>query len=732
MFARTHKGIFVWVVGFIPVCVWHRLISLANFATVKYTEERMKRISVIVLAISACGMTFAQNENADTIQSQELQEFMIEAPKVIRKPDMDVYHPSQSAVDNSRNGVQLLSNLMIPALSVSDALGTITSSGQAVQVRINGREASVDQVRNLLPSTIKRVEWIENPGLRYNGANTVLNFIVVNPEVGGSLMVNAMQALNNAWGQYNPSAKFNFGRSQVEFGGGYKLSENIKVHRDYTETFTFPDGESITRKETSRGGNSDNSIGNLWASYNYIKPDTTVVVVEARGFIKPVNKVEYLGLMTSSSTDRDVFLTETNGSRGSRPSLSAYWEQHFAGHRTLVVDFKTQYYMGRTFSDYVEQYPSTKEYVTDIHTNIKDRNQLYAVEADYIKNWSRSRLTAGASYAANRNRSTYENLGGMIFHQRQDKVYFFAEYFQRFNRFTVTAGLGLQYTDFLFRETNLGSHSWNVRPQATLTYSINQHHGLRLNFVTWQSTPTLAETNPTPQQIDGMQWRIGNPDLKTSNSYMMTLSYNFQYPRIYGNFGIRAYSSPDAITPLFEWRGDRLVNTYENSRGLRNLSFFLAPQIEVIPDWLVISGYLDWRTERMRGKGYDLTNSDWYGYATMQVRHWGFTLTAQYMRAQRNLWGENISWGEDMNLIDLTYNWKEWGFSAGCILPFGSYDQGSKNLSKWNTSERHMRTDFRIPYISVNYNLQWGRQKRKANKLINVGGDADQSKAGGR
>lgn len=692
----------------------------------------MKQIITFVIIVFCATGAVAQKETTDSIEGMELQEVVVQAPKVVHKADMDVYHPSQSAVDNARNGVQLLTNLMIPSLSVSEALGTITSAGQTVQVRINGREASVEQVKNLLPSTIKRVEWIENPGLRYNGANTVLNFIVANPTVGGSLMVNTMQALTTTWGQYNPSVKINSGRSQFEIGGGYKLTQNLKVQRDFTESFKYPDGQSLIRTETSRGGRVDNSYGNLWASYNYIKPDTTVIVIEAKGFMQPTNKDTYYGLLSTYDRDQDVLLTEIKGNNGVRPSLSAYWEQHFSGRQTIVIDFKTQFYAGKSFSDYIEQHPVTYEYLTDIHTSIKDRNQLYAIEADYIKYWNKSRFTAGGSYTANRNRSTYENLGGEVFHQRQDKVYFFAEYFQRINRFTLTAGLGAQYTDFIFRETNLGSHSWNIRPQLTITYSINQKHQLRLNFDSWQSTPTLAETNPTPQQIDGVQWRIGNPNLKTSNSYMLTLRYNFQIPRVYGQFGIRAYSSPNAITPLFEWQENKLVNTYENSRGLQNLSFFIAPQIEAIPGWLVFSGYLDWRTERMRGANYTLTNSDWYGYATMQVRHWGFTLTAQYMRAQRNLWGENISWGEDMNLIDLTYNWKHWGFSVGCLVPFGKYDQGSKNLSKWNTSERHSRVDFRMPYIGINYNLQWGRQKRKANKLINVSGEADQSKAGGR
>ena len=51
---------------------------------------------------------------------------------------------------------------------------------------------------------------------------------------------------------------------------------------------------------------------------------------------------------------------------------------------------------------------------------------------------------------------------------------------------------------------------------------------------------------------------------------------------------------------------------------------------------------------------------------------------------------------------------------AGIIMPFGCYDQGLKFLSRWNTNRQYIRLDMRMPYISVCYNLQWGRQKRDA------------------
>lgn len=691
----------------------------------------MKTIIAILCALLPI-TALAQNETQDSIMTQELEEVVVEAPRVIRKADMDVYYPSRSAVDNSKNGVQLLNNLMIPSLTVIDALGTIQSAGESVQVRINGREASIDQVRSLLPETIKRVEWIDNPGLRYNGANYVLNFIVANPTVGGSLQAEAEPALNVPWGYAWTDLKLNSGRSQWKIGGNFKYTNKLKSHREFSETFTFPDGEVLTRKETSQGGYLDNTMGTAWIEYSYIKPDTTIFFAGINDYHTFSNRTHYDGVMDYSYNTEDILLTDQTGSDGNNPQFSAYLEQHFDHKQMLVVDFRTSLYFGKSYSDYVEQLPGATGCLTDVHTLIKDRNQAYAVEADYIKKWNNSRFTTGASYSANRNRSVYENLGGEIFHQRQDKVYFFAEYFQRINKFTLTAGLGAQYSDFLFKESNQGSSSWNMRPQATVTYSLNQNHNFRLNFDSWQSTPSLAETNVAPQQLDGFQWRIGNPNLKTSNSYMLTLRYNFNVPRVSGQFGIRAFTSPNAITPLLMWDDGRLVTTYENSRGLKNLTFFLAPQIEVIPGWMMFGGYIQYRMENMRGTGYDYNGYNWSGNANMRVTHWGFTLMYQYLKARRDLWGEKISWGEDINILDLSYNWKNWQFGAGMFMPFGKYDQGSKMISKWNTNEQHMRLDMRMPYIKISYNVNWGHQKRGANKIINADANVDTSTTGGR
>lgn len=703
----------------------------------------MKRQIFTLVSVSGFLLMTAQNSTPDSIMTTSLDEIVVEAPKVIVKADMDVYFPSKNAVNNSKNGFQLLSNLSIPSIMVSEPLGMINSAGEAVEIRINGRKASPEQLRNLLPETIRKVEWIDNPGLRYNGASSVLNFIVANPAAGGSLMAFAIQAPNVEWGQFRADLKINSGRSQWQVGGNYKETNNINTYRDYTETFTYPDGSSLQRMEQSRGGKMDYPKADAWASYNYVKPDTTVFVAEFNMSRMIKDQLTYYGLLSLSSGGEDILLTDTKGSNGSTPGLSLYLQQNLTESQMLVFSASSSLYSGKTFSDYVERYPDSPAQVenllyangnliTDIHTDIRDLSLAYAVESDYIHTWNKSRFTAGVSWQGNRNRSEYRSLDGEVFHKTQNRTYIFAEYFRKLGKFTATAGIGLQYTEFNFKETGKRSNSWNPRPQATVTYSLSSKHKFRLGFSSSQTTPSLSETSSAQQQIDGMQWNVGNQNLKTFSTYNLSFRYSFNIPRFNGSFRINATTSPHAIAQVMAWEGDKLVTSYENSKGYRNLSFTISPDFEIVPSWLSVTGTIRYNMQRSEGTGYVCHYNDWDGIASLQLSHWGFTLSGKYSKEKCTLRGEKLSWGEKINIIDLTYNTKCWQFSAGVLMPFGQYDRGSESLNKWNTNEQHYRLNMRIPYIQIAYNLQWGRQKKGASKLVDAKAETDKSSAAGR
>ncbi len=668
----------------------------------------------------------------DSIESHYLDEITVEAPKVVRKSDMDVYYPSHSAIAQSKNGMQLLRNLMIPSVTVNEMLGTVTSTGASVQLRINGRTATVEQVQSLDPESIKRIEWIDDPGIRYKGATTVMNIITVNPTAGGSFKLQAAQALNVGWGQNSADLKLNFGRSQWGISGGYSPTNKLKSYREYYERFTYPDGRSVTRTETPVDGYLTNNRYRGGIYYSYVKPDTTVLWISVDGY-RTINSTElHEGVFTLSDGSDNIRMRENSSNHGFTPYLSVYFEQNFAHRQTLMIDASASLYNGSSIHDYTESIDNTRSTITDTHTMVRDCNASYAVEADYVKSWNTSRLTAGLSYNAARNRTRYSALDGDAMHQHQDNFYAFAEYFQRINKVTFTAGIGASYSSYSTVESGIGEHSWNIRPRLALTYRYNDASQFRASLSTWQNNPTLSQTNTVAQPIDGIQWRLGNPNLSTYSNYRLQLSYQYSSRRINGRAGVWLQTSPDAITTDYYWQDDRLINSYENSKGFKSAAIFVSPQIEVVPDWFTLSAYLEYDIEHSKGRDYNHTHRSWNYNATAMVSHWGFTFLVQYNKGSQSLWGEKITSNETSSTIGLSYQLKNWEFMGGMIMPFGRYDQGTKLLNKYYTNESHTRLSFRMPVVMIRYNIQWGRQRRNANRGINSGASAEQSSAAGR
>lgn len=65
-------------------------------------------------------------------------------------------------------------------------------------------------------------------------------------------------------------------------------------------------------------------------------------------------------------------------------------------------------------------------------------------------------------------------------------------------------------------------------------------------------------------------------------------------------------------------------------------------------------------------------------------------------------------------------------------MPFGKYDQGTKLLSKWSQNEQHMRINMRMPYITIGYNMHWGRKRNSVNKIISNDPSVQKSSASNR
>lgn len=684
-------------------------------------------------ALSSADVAAQSVDNDTTSLHRELQEMVVEAPRVIRKNDRDTYLPSAQAKEMSKNGMQLIQHLNIPSVSVNEVFGSVTSLGNAVQIRINGRVASVSQLKTILPESVKKVEWIQNPGLKYGGADAVLNIVVVNPTLGGSFMGQAMQGLNQKWTNAYTSLKLNYGHSQWGLDAEGKYT-SVESNRDYVESFRYPDGTTATRTETPVDGSIKDEYLIPKLSYSYIKPDTTVIYASF-GFNKFWKQgTEYTSLMKYSDGSRDVEVTDNGVFSYYTPTVTAYLEQHFGKNKILSVDASASFYNGHTPHYYSEKFVGSDVQQTEINTLIKDANKSYAVTADYTQEWNKSRLTAGASYSAHRNRATYENLDGLVSRQHSDNAYLFTEYARTVGKVNLTGGVGADYASVRLLESGKGTHSWRFRPRLTMNWPASNRSSFYLGFYTWQQTPSLAQTNPVEQQVDGIQWHRGNQSLNTTVTYRIDAQYRYYNNIISGTVGINAQTTPDDIAPVFFWESGRLIQSYENSRGRQYISAYISPDINVIPGWLNVSGYLRWSLTHTKGTGYSLTRPNWCGRVTATAYHWGFYLLAEYDYRQGFLSGEQETWGERHSMVALQYRWRNWQFMAVVMCPFDKYDQPSALYNRYYSYDKHLRLKGvnAMPMLQVSYNVNWGRQKSGVNKRVNADSSVSGSNAGQR
>lgn len=699
-------------------------------------EMKMKKnagLCAIALATSIMAVPlYAQEQNGE--KNVELAEVTVKATPIIRKADRDLYIPSDDTKKHSSDGLDLLNNMQIPTLTVNTMLNTINRAGESVEVRINGRKTDINQVKTLAPESIVRVEYHENPGLRYGNAAAVLDFIVKNPNSGGSFGTNVSQSLVNGFGNQWLNLKLNNGHSQFEANYYGHMRLDLPMYRENEEHYTLPDGTTFSRMETSKGGNHNTYGASGYLAYNYLNPDKTNFYASFYYSRNTQNLMSYDGILTMSDGSEELKIHDATRTPNTTPSLNLYLDHKIGNGQTLVFDINAGGYFGQSIRDYNETQVDNGMEIVDINTCINDRNFAIAAEGNYIKEWGKSKLTLGSGYAGKWNRSEYTYLDGAVYRQREDRVFLLGEYIQRFGLLNLSVGIRGEYTNTRIVDSENKVENFLLRPRITATYRLNNTSQFRMIFNTYSGTPTLSQMSSIPQDVDGLQTQVGNANLNPYNNYRLTLQYNYSGKRVSGQISTFYCRVPDAIMDYRYWDEDKIVTSYANQSGFTSWSVQVAPRIIIIPKWLTISGSLRFHRDYTRGIGYRHCVSSIEGSGQLQVSHYGFTLTAQYQKGNKSLWGETMTEGETVNMVALAYRWKGFSFDAGMLMPVGRYRQGSETLNRYAEIKRTMRTKSveQMPFISVSYNFNWGRKSRQTSKLIDSDAGVQQSSSAGK
>lgn len=146
---------------------------------------------------------------------RDLEEVTVKSNAVIQKVDKQVLLPMAEVKKASANGISLLKNMALPRIVVSSVDNSVTTlSGDGVQLRINGVLSTKEEVTALSPKDIIRIDYYDEPGVRFGNVASVIDYIVKKRESGGNVMHDAMNSVNlPGWGEYMFSGKIHSGKS---------------------------------------------------------------------------------------------------------------------------------------------------------------------------------------------------------------------------------------------------------------------------------------------------------------------------------------------------------------------------------------------------------------------------------------------------------------------------------------------------------------------------------------
>ena len=678
------------------------------------------------------GMSLAINGNINlgTIEmneaSTELGEVVVEGDAVIQKVDRQILLPNKEQLGASSDGMSLLQNLQIPRIVVNPVENSVkTLANQEVQLRINGIEASSSEVMAINPKDVIRIEYHDQPGVRYNGAAAVINYIVKHRDTGGNLMLNASNGVTMpGWGEYHLAGKVNFGKSSFSLMTHYS-PRDVYWTRTNAETYNFSTG-TIENREVGEPTRFKMNPVNIGLTYNWTNGEKNMLNITLRDFMK---------FTPQSKTNRDSYLYQGTdsfaihdheSSKSISPSLDIYYEHNLPDDNHLYFDVVGTY-INSSNDRRFEQTPlgETVADTTDVTSRVRGNKYSLIGEAIYEKDWENIGLTVGVRHNQQWVENTYLGSADATVNMTTAETYAFAEVQQRVKQFSYAVGIGAMHT--YIEQGGQKSSNWIARPQLTLSYDFGKGVFWKYKGYVSGYQPSLSAMSDVAQQIDKYQIRQGNPNLKPVMFVANEMQLSWQSKHV--NLNIWANYSYDH-QPIMEETYEQLIDgqsyairTYANHRGFHRLQVAPSVQVRVLNNSLIftVAPFANYYVSL--GNSYTHKHFNPGVRASIMGMYKGWQFFGEVTTRSNNLWGETLEYGEFYHHIGLGYNAGKWGFRAMLMNPFSvkGYSIETKDLSSLapNTQHAEMRDFRQMLILNFHCNLDFGTQRRDSGKRIN-------------
>ena len=654
------------------------------------------------------------------VSTVSLDEVVVRGDAVIKKSDRQMILPTQEQKQAATNGINLLQQIPISRISVSPIDKSIrTTLGEEVQLRINGVEATREEVSAIRPTDVIRVEYHDNPGLRYGGAVAVLDYIVRKKEDGGNIAGDFTNGITHlGYGEYNFSAKYNWKKSAISAVASWQRRD-LEWTRENYEDFVYPD---YTVHNIELGEPTQVKFNYINFALNYNRTDDRSVfnIALRNSYDDKPNAVTDRN-STLYQGDKIYSISDKLQQRSYIPSLDIYYQLNLKNDQHLYFD---------VVGTYINSSSNRQYSMIEIGTEDNNRPAIisqtegdkYSIigEAIYERPLGKGKMTAGIKHIQAYMNNIYDGNISTKVSMNTAESYLFAEYNQTVGRFTYVVGIGCMRT--WYQQGELSQEKYILRPTITLSYNAPKNFYFRYNVYMSGYSPSLSDLSDVTQEIDIYQVRRGNPNLRsvTFVSNSLTASWKCKYVSI-ELFGRYSYDhKPIMEETLFE--DNKFVRTMDNQKGFHRLNLQSTIQIYPWKEYIMIKLNPFFNRYISNGNNYTHTHSNigFRGSIVGMYKHW--VIMTEMSTSQHDLWGETLSRGEALHSIAVGYNHDKFSIQGMILNPFTKrYEQGVENLSELapNKQLAYSTQLSRIVMLNLSFNLDFGKQYRNGGKRIN-------------
>ena len=651
-----------------------------------------------------------------------LNEVTVTANSVINKSDRKIILPTSVQLHASTNGLTLLQQMKLNRIQIDLMDKKITASGGGeVQIRINGAPANVQEVLALRPEDILRIEYHDDPGVRYGNVEAVLDYITRRHETGGYVSLDFDACPYLIFTNQRITTKVNHKKSELglSYNGGIRAVTSM--WRENSETFNFDDSQSVTRKEDGIPDKWYNNWNNMTLNYNYMEPEKSFLSISLRNnfIIEPIEKQYFHSrLYPAGHPEQAVDLMDKTNKGENSPSLDIYYQHSLKNEQNIIFNVVGTYINSHNRRIYQET--ENNELLTDIYSDVRGKKYSMIGEGVYEKGFKAGRLSLGLKHLQSFTNNEYSGNSDAKTKMEQSETYVYTGFQGKINKFNYSLGIG--GTRSWFSQEDEGYQHYTFRPSLKLAYSFNDHSFLRYRGNMYSNAPSLSDLNNVEQLIDSLQIRRGNPSLKPVLNYTNSMTYDYHKGLFSGSLNVehRYYHKPIMEETVLE--GDKFIKTADNQNSWQKLNTELELKVGPIKNILTVSLTTGVSHFDSKGNNYHHTYNNVYFRGEVMAAYKNWMGMFQIQNDKNNFYGETLSYNGDFHLVGLMYKHKSLSFGATMLNPFAdNWKMGTENRSKYAPSKNWMyiKDSCRTFVLSFTYNFSFGRKYESASRRLN-------------